>query len=52
MAVDRYELEERAAIMEYDSGLSRAEAERVAACIYGFQSWEEAVEAVSQGEQS
>ena len=51
MNVDKYELEERAAIMEYEGGLPRHIAEKEAARAYGFQSWKEAIRAASKTEE-
>jgi hypothetical protein len=34
-------IEERAAILEYDAGMSRKEAENTAARAYGYRDWEE-----------
>ena len=34
-------IEERAAILEYDAGMTREEAENIAARAYGYRDWEE-----------
>jgi len=37
-------LEERAAILQFNAGMSRKEAEAKAALMYGFKTWMEALE--------
>ncbi len=37
-------LEERAAVLQYDAGMSRNEAEVKAALMHGFKTWREALE--------
>ena len=39
--VIREMIEERAAILEYDAGMTREEAENTAARAYGYKDWEE-----------
>lgn len=34
-------IQERAAILEYDAGMTREEAEKTAARAYGYRDWEE-----------
>ena len=34
-------IEERAAILEYDAGMTREEAENTAALAYGYRDWED-----------
>ncbi len=41
----RDQIEERAAIIEFDAGMSRAEAELNAARLHGFNTWAEAIAA-------
>lgn len=38
-APDPYDIEERAAIMEFEGGLTREEAEAETARLYGFYNW-------------
>ncbi len=38
-------IEERAAILEFDAGLARADAELSAARLHGFNTWAEAIAA-------
>lgn len=39
-------IEERAAILEYDAGLPRKEAENMAAQMHGFKDWREYEQAI------
>lgn len=48
--VDRCALEERAAIMEFDAGMSRQDAEREAARLHGFENWKQAMDATKREE--
>lgn len=39
--IDRDAIEERAAIMEYDGGLTRTKAQDEAARLHGFKDWDD-----------
>jgi hypothetical protein len=49
LSIDRDQFEERAAIMQFDGGLSRFEAETQAAKAQGLTRWQ-AMEAISNGD--
>jgi hypothetical protein len=45
--INAYAIEERAAILEYDAGLPRKEAENKAAQMHGFKDWREYVKSTT-----